>query len=90
MTESAQQNVRLRYFAAVAEAAGTAEESVALPTESTAQVLREQLSTAHSEEFARILGVSALLVDGARVENEDVLPQTEGIQVDVLPPFAGG
>ena len=90
MTETTLNNVRLRYFAAVAEAAGTAEESVAIPAESTVEELRAQLSASHSEEFGRILGVSALLVEGARVENADVLPQTEGIQVDVLPPFAGG
>ncbi len=93
MTKPDLQDVRLRYFAAVAEAAGTAQECVAVPAESTARALRERLGAAHGEEFGRVLGISALLVNGVRIENDDVLPradQASGIQVDVLPPFAGG
>lgn len=87
---AAMQTVRLRYFAAVAEAAGVAEESVSIAAGATAEQLREQLAAAHGAEFARVLGVSALLAEGRRLDGGVVVPQTDGIQVDVLPPFAGG
>ena len=84
------QTVRLRYFAAVAEAAGVSEESVSIALGSTAEQLRTLLADVHGAEFARVLGVSALLAEGKRLDGAVVVPQTEGIQVDVLPPFAGG
>ncbi len=87
---TAMQTVRLRYFAAVAEAAGVAEESVSIASGATAEQLRELLAAAHGAEFARVLGVSALLAEGRRLDGGVVVPQTDGIQVDVLPPFAGG
>ena len=84
------QTVRLRYFAAVAEAAGVREESVSVASGTTAEQLRDLLTESHGAEFARVLGVSALLAQGRRLDGAVVVPQTEGIQVDVLPPFAGG
>ncbi|MGO1592039.1 MAG: MoaD/ThiS family protein [Ancrocorticia sp.] len=83
-------SVSLRYFAAVAEAAGTAEESVEVAEGTTAAGLREQLGDLHGEEFARMLGVSALLIDGARADEDAALPVRDGLRVEVLPPFAGG
>ena len=84
------QTVRLRYFAAVAEAAGVSEESVSIVWGSTSEQQRTWLVESHGAEFARVLGVSALLAEGKRLDGAVVVPQTEGIQVDVLPPFAGG
>ena len=56
--------VNLRYFAAVAEAAGTRGETVELPAGTTAGDLRDALNARHGEAFARQLAVSAFLVDG--------------------------
>ena len=84
------QTVRMRYFAAVAEAAGVNEESVSIVSGATAEQLRASLAESQGAEFARVLGVSALLAEGKRLDGAVVVPQTEGIQVDVLPPFAGG
>ncbi|MFT3943936.1 MAG: MoaD/ThiS family protein [Ancrocorticia sp.] len=90
MADVVMQTVRMRYFAAVAEAAGVREESVSIASGSTAEQLRALLVDVHGPEFARVLGVSALLAEGKRLDGAVVVPQTEGIQVDVLPPFAGG
>lgn len=60
-----EQTVRLRYFAAVAEAAGVSEESVSIVWGSTSEQLRTLLVESHGAEFARVLGVSALLAEGA-------------------------
>lgn len=80
--------VQLRYFAGVAEAAGTAEESVEVAAGTSVAGLREQLAARHGAEFARSLSVSAVLVDGVRVAEDAELPA--GIRLEVLPPFAGG
>ena len=80
--------VNLRYFAAVAEAAGTRGETVKLPAGTTAGDLRDVLNARHGEAFARQLAVSAL-VDGVRWPGEG-LPLVGLVRVDVLPPFAGG
>ena len=90
MTDVVIQTVRMRYFAAVAEAAGVSEESVSIASGATAEQLRALWVESHSAEFARVLGVSALLAEGKRLDGAVVVPRTEGIQVDVLPPFAGG
>ena len=90
MTDVVIQTVRMRYFAAVAEAAGVSEESVSIASGATAEQLRALLVESHSAEFARVLGVSALLAEGKRLDGAVVVPRTEGSQVDVLPPFAGG
>lgn len=81
--------VNLRYFAAVAEAAGTRGETVELPAGTTAGDLRDALNARHGEAFTRQLAVSAFLVDGVRWPGEG-LPLVGLVRVDVLPPFAGG
>lgn len=81
-------SVSLRYFAGVAEAAGTPEESVEVAAGTTVAGLRERLAALHGADFARALGVSALLMDGVRVAEDAELPT--GIRIEVLPPFAGG
>ncbi|MFN3950679.1 MoaD/ThiS family protein [Microbacterium sp.] len=77
-------SVRVRYFAAAAEAAGTdAEER----TETTLAALRAAVVDDHPA-LRGILDRCALLVDGARHDDDVSLA---GItHVDVLPPFAGG
>lgn len=85
--------VHVRYYAAVADAAGTREEEYDVATGTTVAQFREQMGAGKPAEFVRILGVCALIVDGGRAEESGVLGEdrTSGsISVEVLPPFAGG
>jgi len=76
--------VRVRYFAAAAEATGLdAEERV----EPTLAGLRAAVMADHPA-LAAILDRCAVLVDGRR-EDADV-DLSDARHVDVLPPFAGG
>jgi molybdopterin converting factor small subunit len=77
--------VRVRYFAAAAEAAGREEEQVTV--EATAGALRSWLADRYGPEMARILDAGSLLVDGT-VTRDPSRPLLAA--VDVLPPFAGG
>ncbi|MDO4887709.1 MAG: MoaD/ThiS family protein [Actinomycetaceae bacterium] len=81
--------VTLRYFAAVAEAAGTADEVIELPHGASVGDLKAALASAHGEDFARQLAISAVLLDGRRADDAEAIPQGQA-RVDVLPPFAGG
>lgn len=83
MTES---TVRVRYFAAAAEAAGTPEEQ---HTVRTVGELRRAMVERHGDRLARVLERCSLVAAGVRVSAEDS-PLTDGVTVDVLPPFAGG
>jgi len=76
--------MRVRYFAAAEEAAGRAED---VRSEPTLGALRDALVAEHPA-LRGILPRCAVLVDGARVDDDTVL--TERTLVDVLPPFAGG
>ena len=89
--DAATLTVRVRYFAAAAEAAGTAAEDVALPDGATAADLVAAL-TVRGPALARVLAISSLLVDGVVREDRDRPLAATGtmVAVDVLPPFAGG
>ncbi|WP_241992991.1 MoaD/ThiS family protein [Cryobacterium frigoriphilum] len=78
--------VSIRFFAGAAEAAGT--ESLTLET-ATVGALRHDLVERFGPEFARVLGLCALLVNGTRA-TDDAARLPEAATVDVLPPFAGG
>ncbi len=80
--------IRVRFFAAAAEAAGTHEGTYELPGSPTAAQLVTALTQQHGAELGRILGISSLLVGGTPVADPTV-PLTDH-NVDVLPPFAGG
>ncbi|MEE6271797.1 MoaD/ThiS family protein [Georgenia sp. MJ206] len=86
--------VHVRYFAAAAEAAGTSAEDVVLPDGASAADLRAAAGAAHGPDLARVLAISSLLVDGVvRADEEAPLstgPAGTPVDVDVLPPFAGG
>ncbi|MET0672927.1 MAG: MoaD/ThiS family protein [Microbacterium pygmaeum] len=75
---------RVRYFAGAAEAAGRDEQT---RREATLGELRSALTHEHPQ-LTGILPRCAVLVDGARVDDDTVL--TADTLVDVLPPFAGG
>ena len=77
-------SVRVRYFAAAAEAAGTDAEDRAEPS---LAVLRAAVLADHPA-LVSILDRCAVLVDGER--RDDDAPLAGVTHVDVLPPFAGG
>lgn len=77
-------SVRVRYFAAAAEAAGTDAEDRA---ETTLTALRAGVVADHPA-LGGILDRCAVLVDGTR--RDDDAPLAGVTHVDVLPPFAGG
>jgi len=79
--------LRIRYFAAAAEAAGTGEEYWECSDGLTLADLASELVARHGEPLARVLAVSSFLVDGT--VRRDGGPIT-GTTVDVMPPFAGG
>lgn len=77
-------SVRVRYFAAAAEAAGTDAED---RSEQTLATLRAGIVADHPD-LGGILDRCAVLVDGTR--HDDDAPLAGVTHVDVLPPFAGG
>ncbi|MCU1406422.1 MAG: MoaD/ThiS family protein [Glaciihabitans sp.] len=78
-------DIRVRYFASAAEAAGFEEETLTGP--STVGELRALLIERYGAAMARVLASGSFLVDGV-VSRDD--SRTLGLRVDVLPPFAGG
>jgi molybdopterin converting factor small subunit len=74
----------VRYFAAAQEAVGLESEH---RTEATLGDLRAAVATEYPG-LGGILPRCAVLVDGARVDDDTVLG--DDVFVDVLPPFAGG
>lgn len=76
--------IRVRLFAAAAEAAGVAELEVEAVT---AGDLRNRLGS-RSASAPSVIGQCALLRDGDRLDDSAQL--AAGDLVDVLPPFAGG
>ncbi len=78
--------VALRYFAAAADAAGTATE---VRDAATLGGLLADLCADHGERFAAVLGRCTLLLDGV-VTTDPETPLRQDARLDVLPPFAGG
>jgi len=74
----------VRYFAAAQEAVGLESEH---RTEATLGDLRAAVATEYPG-LGGILPRCAVLVDGARVDDDTALG--DDVFVDVLPPFAGG
>jgi sulfur-carrier protein len=79
----------VRYWAAVKEAAGTAEELV--PAASLAELLQAVRRT-HPPRLGTVLDVCSFLVDGEPVgaRDHEAVVLRPGAVVDCLPPFAGG
>jgi molybdopterin converting factor small subunit len=81
--------VHVRYFAGAKAAAGVAQESVPMPAGATVRDVLAALVTRHGERLERVLAASSFLVDGVAVRDRE-LPLVAGVELDVLPPFAGG
>lgn len=81
-------SVEIRYWAGAAAASGVETETVTAG--SVADALTS-VATAHGPDLQRILSVSSILVDGVRIgpveRGHDLAAP---VQVEVLPPFAGG
>lgn len=78
--------MQIRYFAGAAEAAGCESHTLEVSGLDVAALVA-QLGEGN-ERLAKVLSVSTLLADGARVEGSHDLSGVQ--QLDVLPPFAGG
>jgi len=75
--------ITVRFWGGAARAAGGESESLAV---ATIGELREALG--RRPALASLSQVASFLVDGVRSGDDAVL--ADGMQVDVLPPFAGG
>jgi molybdopterin synthase sulfur carrier subunit len=81
--------IRVRYWAGAKAAAGVAEENVSVQPESTLGDVLATLGARHGETLQRVLTAASYLVDGVAARDKSDLI-TDGIELDVLPPFAGG
>ncbi len=79
--------MQVRFFAGAAEAAGVEERHVAADGLNGHDLVA--LLGDGNEKLGRVLAVSSLLADGARV-SDLAAPLGSVERVDVLPPFAGG
>ena len=75
----------IRYWAAARAAAGTSEEPFSGGTLGDAL---DDAAGRHGPELRRVLSVASFLVDGVRCSRSTVL--SDGMTVEVLPPFAVG
>jgi len=79
----------VRYFAAARTAAGTEEEKVQLPEGALVADAVAELRRQHPDGLPRVLDAVSYLLDGVAVRDL-TRPLTDGAELDVLPPFAGG
>lgn len=79
--------VRVRLFAALRDAVGTAE--VTVEAQRLSQLL-EVLSARYGEPFTSRLARSSIVVDGDPVHAGDDRDLGEAREVVLLPPFSGG
>lgn len=82
-------SVRLCYYAGARAAAGTAEEVLSLPAGGTVADALREAETRGGSALARVLPACSFLLDGVAV-HDAAATLTDGVQLDVLPPFAGG
>lgn len=78
--------VRIRLFAALRDAAGTAE--VELPPGQLGLLL-DQLGERFGSRFSAVMGYASVMVDGHRLADRDALVP-DGSELALLPPFSGG
>jgi molybdopterin synthase sulfur carrier subunit len=81
--------VSLHYWAGARAAAGIAEEEI--EAQSVAQALQIASRQRSDPRFDRVIKASSILVDGRTAHQEDLEQRlSQAVQVEVLPPFAGG
>jgi molybdopterin converting factor small subunit len=79
----------VRYFASARAAAGVEEEKVQLPAGASVADAVAELRRLHPVGLPRLLEAVSYLLDGIAVRTL-ARPLTDGAELDVLPPFAGG
>lgn len=79
--------MEVRYFAGAVEAAGHDTETVDATGKNATELVAELGKG--NDRLAKVLSVSSLLADGARVNDLDI-DLSDVQRLDVLPPFAGG
>jgi molybdopterin converting factor small subunit len=79
----------VRYFAAARAAAGTEEEKLQLLEGALVADAVTELRRLHPDGLPRVLDAVSYLLDGVAVRDLS-RPLTDGAELDVLPPFAGG
>ncbi len=80
--------VTIRYWASVRAAAGV--ERDVLEASSVRGVLAAARSLHPEPEFSRVLGLCSIMHDGRRIEPTDERPLDGYVELEALPPFAGG
>jgi molybdopterin converting factor small subunit len=80
-------DIEVRHFAAAAEAAGCAKETLTLPDSPTVGDVDAALRERHGADMARVLSVAAFLVGDELTRDPSF---SVGTVVDLLPPFGGG
>ena len=92
-TSGVAQTVRLRYWAAAAQAAGTDFDDIEVSGEITLEALIQQATVLHPErKFADVISTCSLLLGDQPVSTNapDAVTVGPGDCVEFLPPFAGG
>jgi sulfur-carrier protein len=85
---TAMPQVHLHYWAGARAAANAAEETVEAPSLRRAL---EIVAAGRGGRFGRVLSACSLLIDGVAAHEADLDRPLDGpVQVEVLPPFAGG
>lgn len=79
--------VKVRYFAAAADAAGRTEETIELEDDHTLGHLSNVLAQRYGTRMAGIVGVAAFMQEGAITRDRSL---TAASEVDIMPPYAGG
>lgn len=81
--------VLVRYFASARAASGVEEEEVRLPGGASVDDAVAELRRRHPDSLPRILEAASFLLDGLAVRDTS-RELSDGAELDVLPPFAGG
>jgi molybdopterin converting factor small subunit len=81
--------VQVRYFAGARAASGVDEEPLALPAGSTVADAVRAAADRHGERLSTVLAAASFLIDGIAVRSR-ATRLSDGVRLDVLPPFAGG
>lgn len=82
-------SVSFHYWAGARAAAGTAEETVVAAT--VAEALAEVFRRRSNPRLERVVRASTLLIDGLAVREAELTTVLHyPVEVEVLPPFAGG
>lgn len=79
----------MRYYASARAAAGVEAESLSLPEGASLADLIDVLNQRHPERLARVLTAASFLLDGVAATRRTTRLAPD-VQLDVLPPFAGG